>query len=283
MALSAKIVESWYLGGILVGRTWGDTIFELDWGHAPADTGLRRIAFGIATPHGDAAPLDLSIVADTATPFTLTQVGEAAMSFAVDGAGDTTYGTIPDGVVVRTTWAAGSVDIGESWGVPPASLGISWDFSPPMRGDVGLIIGASLPAFVIAAPRGFQIAPNQPGVQWQVGASLPSMTFTATGQSPFVLPQLAADMSFAVGGSGSVRAGRHGDSQAIADAVWAKAIEAGMTAEDLMRVIASFSAASAIGMNGPTVRFRDLGNTKDRIVATLDQNGNRTITAIDPS
>lgn len=51
----------------------------------------------------------------------------------------------------------------------------------------------------------------------------------------------------------------------IAQAVWARAIEGGYTAEQLLRAIASLGMAAAAGGGTNTIIFRDLANAKNRL------------------
>ena len=57
---------------------------------------------------------------------------------------------------------------------------------------------------------------------------------------------------------------------------WAVTLEGSYTAADLMRLLAAALAGKVSGGGGSTVTFRDMGDTKDRIVATVDTFGNRT-------
>lgn len=57
---------------------------------------------------------------------------------------------------------------------------------------------------------------------------------------------------------------------------WSAIIESGYTAEEILRLIASVLAGKVSGAGTGTETFRDIGDTKDRIVATVDSSGNRT-------
>lgn len=67
----------------------------------------------------------------------------------------------------------------------------------------------------------------------------------------------------------------------LANAVWAQALEAGYTAEQMMRVMASALAGEVSGAGTATVTIRDIGDTTDRIVASVDGSGNRTAVTLD--
>lgn len=73
------------------------------------------------------------------------------------------------------------------------------------------------------------------------------------------------------------------DAAAIAAAVWGQIVESGLTALDYARIDLASSAGRASGAATTEMRFRDTDNTKDRIVATVDEYGNRLSITLDPS
>ena len=58
-------------------------------------------------------------------------------------------------------------------------------------------------------------------------------------------------------------------------------LETGVTWEEAMRLMLASLAANLSGAETATVTIRDVNNTKNRIVANVDANGNRTITFLD--
>lgn len=61
--------------------------------------------------------------------------------------------------------------------------------------------------------------------------------------------------------------------------IWAYIIDGTFSAEEVLRLVASAAAAKASGLELLAPKYRDLADTKDRISATTDVNGNRlTIT-----
>jgi hypothetical protein len=70
--------------------------------------------------------------------------------------------------------------------------------------------------------------------------------------------------------------------QEIADALLdrASAIE-GYTPRQLLRLVAAALFGKADGLSGTTVHYRDVGDTKNRITATVDSDGNRTAVTLD--
>lgn len=59
---------------------------------------------------------------------------------------------------------------------------------------------------------------------------------------------------------------------------WTEVIESGFTAAEILRLIAAATAGKMSGANTATVTFRDLGDTKNRIVADVDATGRTDVT-----
>lgn len=69
----------------------------------------------------------------------------------------------------------------------------------------------------------------------------------------------------------------------IADAVWDEAVDSTITARQSIRLANSALGGKASGLNTTTAVYRDLADTKDRISATVDADGNRTAVTRDLS
>lgn len=65
--------------------------------------------------------------------------------------------------------------------------------------------------------------------------------------------------------------------------VWTKAIEAGFTAEELMRIFAAVLAGKVSGAGSGTETFVGVDGTTDRVVSTVDDVGNRSAVSLDGS
>jgi hypothetical protein len=63
--------------------------------------------------------------------------------------------------------------------------------------------------------------------------------------------------------------------------IWQHAIEAGMSAEQMMRVFMAVLAGTVSGAGTGTETFRDIADTKARVVSTVDAQGNRTAVVVD--
>lgn len=61
----------------------------------------------------------------------------------------------------------------------------------------------------------------------------------------------------------------------------ARAVDGTYTQDEVMRLIAAVLAGKVSGAGTGTETFRDINDTKDRIVATVDVNGNRTAITLD--
>ena len=68
----------------------------------------------------------------------------------------------------------------------------------------------------------------------------------------------------------------------LANAVWASILDAGYTAKEIMQILGAFSAGKTdivdLGGGSATVTFRDLGDTKDRIVGDMTNSERTTVT-----
>lgn len=74
-----------------------------------------------------------------------------------------------------------------------------------------------------------------------------------------------------------------GDPNEVADAVFAKAIESGLTFQSAIRLTTAVLMGKLSGAGTAEVTIRDTNDTKDRVVATVDSVGNRSNVTLDPS
>lgn len=63
----------------------------------------------------------------------------------------------------------------------------------------------------------------------------------------------------------------------------AAGVETGLTVRQAFRLFAAALLGKASGLDTTTAKFRDTGDSKDRITATVDANGNRTSVTLDAS
>jgi hypothetical protein len=62
----------------------------------------------------------------------------------------------------------------------------------------------------------------------------------------------------------------------IATAVWSRVLESNLSAEELVRLMTAMLTGKVSGAGTGTEVFRDLADTKDRVIVTVDDVGNRT-------
>lgn len=62
--------------------------------------------------------------------------------------------------------------------------------------------------------------------------------------------------------------------------VWENPVEGTYTAEEVMRIMSAALAGKATGLDTNAPVFRDINDTKDRITATTDANGNRSVVTL---
>lgn len=100
-----------------------------------------------------------------------------------------------------------------------------------------------------------------------IGAASFSMTATATPKAIGVL-------------EGDITPFTELSPQSLADAVWNRVLEAGFTAQELMQILSAVAAGKTdIDTSGadPVVTFRDLGDTADRVTATMTGSERTTV------
>jgi hypothetical protein len=97
-----------------------------------------------------------------------------------------------------------------------------------------------------------------------------------TGSPQVVLRSSAAATLITGDGGGTAPT-----AQQNAAAVWASVLEGTLTAEQMQRLLLAVLAGKVSGAGTSTERFRDLADTKDRVVVTADESGNRSTVVVD--
>jgi len=69
----------------------------------------------------------------------------------------------------------------------------------------------------------------------------------------------------------------------IVDAINNEVVEGALSHADALRLIIAVLMGKSSGGGTDTIRLRDIGDSKDRVVATVDDNGNRTGVVLDGS
>lgn len=110
-----------------------------------------------------------------------------------------------------------------------------------------------------------------------IGSALPYTELSPQSLANAVWDSLIADHQ-QPGSTGEALFGAGGGTTPTS--IWQYAIEGGYTAEEVIRLISAALAGKVSGADTSTITFRDLTDTKDRIVANLDGLGNRTALTI---
>jgi hypothetical protein len=100
--------------------------------------------------------------------------------------------------------------------------------------------------------------------------------------SEFSAANLAAAVwnASATGYNGAGSMGEKLNDAGSASNPWTEVIESGLTAAEVLRIIAAFAAGNASGLEGATPVFKGIDGTTDRITATYS-GGTRTVTSLD--
>jgi hypothetical protein len=118
-----------------------------------------------------------------------------------------------------------------------------------------------------------------------------TVTFQDTG-TPYTVSCVGANhnlsdvknvnqVSLIVGNSAGLIAVEGSGSAPSVAQIWGRQVEGSYTAEQILRIMAAALAGKASGAEGTNPKFRDLADTKDRIDATTDQYGNRSVVTLD--
>lgn len=83
-------------------------------------------------------------------------------------------------------------------------------------------------------------------------------------------------LSLAVWSSASRTLTESTSASQIALEVWEQELETNYSAKEILRLLSSILAGITVGSDTSEISFRDLNNIKNRVIATIDSNGNRT-------
>lgn len=97
------------------------------------------------------------------------------------------------------------------------------------------------------------------------GATIPAVTTTTTATNVTTVNSLAANVVTAAALAADA-----------VDKILDEVVEGTITLRQAIRLLLSAATAICSGGGTATITFRDIGDTKDRIVVTVDANGNRT-------
>lgn len=160
--------------------------------------------------------------------------------------------------------------------------------------DIDLGAGTKIPIYCFLQ-NGWRVRPMESSHTLNVGDGV---LLVEGGGDPFVnttgsfivrinYQQPVQAISFSSGGGGGATAAdiwAYGDRQLTAGiptpaqnaaATWQTALEAGMTAEELVRIMLAALTGKTTGIGSPVETYRDAADTKPRLSVTFDGSGNR--------
>lgn len=274
----------------LVAGTWADATGATN-PSAPGVTTFAATGLTAATEYevraraesggGDSAYAEG--LATFTTDNTGTGGGEIPLIASVSGAGgiDSSEAFGVPTVVGEAPYSvsgAGGIASGEAFGTPSVSADGIYGVS-----DAGGIVSGEAFGVPTVTPAGLYSVSGAGGIASGEAFGLPTVSADglysitdaggiASGEA-FGLPTVAGTFP---GGTGATAA-------EIAEAVWTRILEGGITAEQWVRIIAAPLSGTASGIGTSTERYKSRDGTKDRVVATFDDAGNRTTVTVDGS
>lgn len=182
--------------------------------------------------------------------------------------------------------------------LPGDAVTLSGDFTSTMKTSIGTAVAASAVASVTGNVGGnvvgsvasvtARVTANTDQLAGQTVTAAAGVTFPTSVASPTnitaasgVALTSAYDPAKTAAQAGDAMALTSGERTTLAGVVWASVIEGTTTALQMMRGFAAALLGKASGLATSTAKFRDTGDSKDRISATVDADGNRSAVTLD--
>ena len=178
-------------------------------------------------------------------------------------------GSMAGGLVATLTGSGGSSDV---------VMGV-WPMVGALTGSSSLSASLTALGWQVANLSGSGVISNAlPNAPASIGVTIKSFgDLSPEGLASAVWSALASNFT----ATGSM--GQKMNGAGSAGNPWTEVIESGLTAEEILRLISAVLLGKSSGAAGTTMVFRDIADTKDRIVATLDGQGDRLSVARDAS
>lgn len=202
--------------------------------------------------------------------------GEAGVDWANVGSPTTTLNLSGTTIKTATDVETDTADIQSRL---PAAL-----VSGRIDASVGAMAANTLTASALAADAVTEIQSglstlDAAGVRSAVGlasANLDTQLSTINGNVDSLEGRIGGTINIDAAGAltvGSITTAAQG---VLSDAVWDEAVDGAVTARQSVRLANSAMGGKASGLGTTNAKYRDLADTKDRIDATVDSDGNRT-------
>jgi hypothetical protein len=268
-------------GAATFGITFADSvIFPID-DTSPARTASASytITFADATGSLITSGTGTAEISITANPLTMTASLDAngSTSYAISG-NTSLLGAIASGIGSSVITFSAFADILPLDDTPPARNAnatytlsafadiLPIDDTPPARNaNATYTITGSLVPYAIGQMVGNALPYTELSPQSLAAAVWDSLV------SEYQQPGSTGEALFAAGGG------------TTPTSIWQYAIEGAYSAEEILRLMSAVLAGKVSGAAGTAITFRDLDDTKNRITATVDSDGNRTTVTKDVS
>lgn len=191
-----------------------------------------------------------------------------------------------DGDTLIVTFPASQAEVGAEGELYSAwknwfKTGTNAKYAPAfdtVGGDPTTASGVVSPFFFLRNDLGWRIRPAEEDANVTIVGNLygrdPALPILAPTQGSYtVLVTIERDASSVVETAGSGVTEQ--DKLDIADAVWIETLEGPRTAKELLRLLAAVLGGKLSGAGTDTITIRDLADEQDRVVATVDDKGNR--------
>lgn len=277
---------------VLLSPGTGTGQISLSSGAVTAGTVSDKTGYSLATAPPTASQISTQVMTDLGTGSALTSLAPASTALSTATWTATIAGRIDATISSRLASASYSAppsaatissqvqaDLGTGsalTALAPAATALStvvW--TPTMAGYLDAAVSSRLASASYTAPL------DASGVRTAVGLAsanldtqldaLPTAAENSTAVWAAVTRSLTDKAGFSL-----ATAPPTADENAAALLDLANAIESGLTVRQAMRLIVAADAGKVSGGGTTTVTIRDIADTKDRIVATVDSDGNRT-------
>lgn len=190
----------------------------------------------------------------------------SARSFS--GSGGVTAGNAAGGYNISATGLVGQGDLID------AALGLIVSLVATLAGTGNVTAASPIAAGVLAAALQGSGNLDTP-LLGALGFLATSLTGSGnlSGAIPYAVGELSADL---------VLTGELLTASNVGAAVWSTLIESGYSADEILKLISAVLLGQSSGQTTAPV-FKGLDGTTDRVEATVDSSGNRTLVTLDPS
>ena len=208
----------------------------------------------------------------------------------VSGRIDASVGAMASGVVTATAIAADAIDADALAADAVTEIQSGLLTTSAFNTKLGTPAGASVSADIAAVKaETASIQSDTNDLQTQIGTAGAGLTAVASAANlatltGYVDTEVAAIKAKTDNLPASPAAtGVIPSASSIAAAVWAYVVEGAYTAVQVYRIIAAVLAGESTGGGTTSVAFRDIADSKNRVSATVDGDGNRTAVTLDGS